>query len=176
MADRLRPALGPLVLLAALILAGCGGTSTPRSHPASSASAADALAAKARFIVQAQSVCRSLSAQEQPLKARQETLKQLPSGVAGQEFVALVRRLIVLSGAADGKLRALARPPGDAQNIERLLRSFSQQLNDVTAVADAAAKQESSVGEAAVQALRRSIAQNIALAQRYGMKSCVSAE
>lgn len=176
MADRLRPALGPLVLLAALILAGCGGTSTPSSHPASSASAADALAAKARFIAQAQSVCRSLSAQEQPLKARQETLKRLPSAVADKEFVALVHRLIVLSRAADGKLQALARPAGDAHNIERLLTSFSGQLTDVTDVADAAAKQEGSVGEAAVLALRRSIAQNIALAEKYGMKACVSAE
>ncbi|MCW3020282.1 MAG: hypothetical protein JWN10_2590 [Solirubrobacterales bacterium] len=176
MADRLRRALGPLVVLAALTLTACGATSTPSSQAPSPAAATGARAAKARFIAQAQSVCRTLSAQEQPLKARQESLKRLPSAVADKEFVALVRQLAALSRAADGKLRTLARPAGDAQNIERLLTSFSQQLTDVADVANAAAKQESSVGEAAVMALRRSIAQSISHADRYGMKACVSAE
>jgi len=176
MADRLRPALGPLVGLLSVILAACGGTSTQSSHAGSSVSAANALETKASFIAQAQSVCRTLSVQEQPLKARQESLKRLPSAVAEKEFVTLVRQLVVLSRAADGRLRALPRPPGDAQNIERLLTSFSQQLIDVTDVANAATKQESSVGEAAVLELRRSIAQNIALAEKYGMKACISAE
>jgi hypothetical protein len=176
MADRLRPAPGLLVGLAVLILAGCGATSTQRTDGRSSAAAANTLAAKASFIAQAQTVCRTLSRQEQPLKARQESLKRLPSAVAGKEFVALVHQLVALSRSADDRLRALPRPAGDAKNIERLLTSFSQQLVDVTDVANAATKQESSVGEAAVVELRRSIAQDSSLADRYGMKACISAE
>lgn len=176
MPDRPRPAVGLLVGLAVALLAGCGGSSAPRDTPSGESPSA-ANAARASFVAHAEAICRTLGAQEQPLKARQETLKRLPSAaVADTEFVALVRQLVVLSRTADGKLRALARPAGDAQNIERLLTSFSQQLTEVTDVANAAAKQESAVGEAAVLELRRSIAQNIALAERYGMKACVSSE
>ncbi len=175
MPDRPRPALGLLVGLAVALLAGCGGSSAPRDT-SSAESPSQASAARASFVAHAQTICQTLSAQEQPLKARQESLKRLPSAVADTEFVALVRQLAALSRTADGKLHALARPTGDARNIERLLTSFSQQLTEVTDVADAAAKQESSVGEAAVLELRRSIAQNIALADRYGMKACLSSE
>jgi hypothetical protein len=176
MPDRPRPVLGLLVALAVALLAGCGGSSAPRDT-SSGESPSAARAARASFVAHAEAICRTLSAQEQPLKARQESLKRLPSAaVADTEFVALVRQLVALSRTADGKLRALARPAGDAQNIGRLLTSFSQQLTEVTDVANAAAKQESAVGEAAVLELRRSIAQNIALAGRYGMKACLSSE
>ena len=174
MPDRPRPALGLLVGLAVALLAGCGGGSATRAT-SSAESPSAASAARASFVAHAEAICRTLSAQEQPLKARQESLKRLPSAAAADtEFVALVRQLVVLSRTADGKLQALARPAVDAQNIERLLTSFSQQLTEVTDVANAAAKQESAVGEAAVLALQRSIAQNIALAERYGMKACLS--
>ena len=118
----------------------------------------------------------ALNAQEQPLKARQESLSKLPSTVADKEFVALVHQLVVLSRTAEAKLAALPRPAGAGQDIEQLLTSFSQQLTDATEVASAAGKEESDLGEAAVLALKRSIAQNVALAQRYGMKACLSAE
>lgn len=175
MPARQRPALGLVVGVALVLLAGCGSSSAPHDTPAGT-SASDASASKASFVAHAQEVCRRLSTQEQPLKARQESLSRLPSAVADKEFVALVRQLVVLSRTAEGELRALPRPAGDAHDIERVLTSFSQQLTDVTAVASAAGKEESDIGEAAVLALKRSIAQNIALAQRYGMKACLSAE
>lgn len=175
MPARPRPALGLVVGVALALLAGCGGSSAAHDTPAAT-SASDASAAKASFVAHAQEVCRTLDTQEQPLKVRQQSLSRLPSAVADKEFVALVNRLVVLSRTAEGKLRALPRPGGDAHDIERVLASFSQQLTDVTEVASAAGKEESDLGEAAVLALKRSIAQNVALAQRYGMKACLSAE
>jgi hypothetical protein len=174
MPDRPRPALGLVVGFALALLAGCGSSSKPPDT--SAASASDASAAKASFVAHAQEVCRTLNAQERPLKARQESLKRLPSAVADKEFIALVHELVALSRTAEGKLRALPPPAGDAHDIEQVLTSFSQQLADVTEVASAAAKEESDVGEAAVLALRRSIAHNVALAQRYGMKACLNGE
>lgn len=175
MRARPRPALGLLVGVALALLAGCGGSSTPQSTHAGT-STTDASVAKASFVAQAQQVCHALNTQEQPLKVRQESLSKLPSTVADKEFVALVHQLVVLSRTAEAKLRALPRPAGAGQDIERLLTSFSQQLTDATEVASAAGKEESDLGEAAVLALKRSIAQNVALAQRYGMKACLSAE
>jgi hypothetical protein len=176
MADRLRPALGLIVGLAALTLAGCGASSSPPSQHGGSASASSALTAKARFVAQAQAVCRALSRQEQPLRARQESLKRVPSATSAQDFVALVRQVGVLSRAADRKLRALSRPPGDARNIETLLSGFSAELADVSQLATAAAKQESVPGETAVLALRRTVAHDGALANEYGMKVCFNSE
>lgn len=175
MPDRPRPALGLVVGLALLLLAGCGSSSTPQDT-STGASTSGASASKASFVAHAQEVCRTLNAQEQPLKVRQESLKRLSSTAADKEFIALVHELVALSRTAETKLRALPPPAGDARDLEAVLASFSQQLADVTEVASAAAKEESDVGEAAVLALRRSIAHNIALAQRYGMKDCLSAE
>jgi hypothetical protein len=168
-------ALGLLVGVALVLLAGCGGSSASHNAPAGT-SASDASAAKASFVAHAQELCRTLDAQEQPLKVRQESLSHLPSTVADKEFVALVDQLVALSRTAESKLRALPRPAGDTRDIEALLTSFSQQLTDATEVASAAGKEESDLGEAAVLALKRSIAKNVALAQRYGMKGCLSTE
>jgi hypothetical protein len=175
MLARPRPALGLLACVALALLAGCGSSATTRDTP-TGASTSDASATRASFVAQAQAVCRTLNAQEQPLKVRQESLSRLPSTVAGKEFVALVRQLVALSHTAEAKIGALPRPAGDGRDIERLLTSFSQQLTDAAEVASAAGKEESDLGEAAVLSLKRSIAQNVALAQRYGMKACLSAE
>lgn len=174
--DRPRPALGLAVGLVALSLSGCGGSGTPAGNAGTSASATGAPTTKARFVAQAEAVCRTLSAQEQPLKARQETLKGLPVATADKDFVALAQQVVTLSTAAERKLAALPRPPGDAQAIERLLASFSVETTDATAIANAAAKQENAIGEAAERALRKSIAADSALANAYGMEACIGSE
>jgi hypothetical protein len=171
MPDRPRPALGLAVGLAALLLSGCGGSGTRTG-----AAGASAATTKARFVAQAEAVCRALSAQEQPLKARQESLKGLPVAEADKAFVSLARRVVSLSRAAEGKLQALPRPPDDAQAIEKLLTSFSEETADANDIANAAASRESTLGEGAEQALRRSIAANSALADAYGMKACIGSE
>jgi hypothetical protein len=168
MLARLRPALGLAGGLVVLLLAGCGASG--------SASTAGASAAKARFVADAQSVCRTLKAQEQPLKARQESLKGQPTAVADKAFVSVARQVAALSRAADGKLQALPRPAADAHAIAGLLTSFSQEIADVSDVANAVAENQPAIGESADAALRKSIAQNSALADAYGMNACVGSE
>ncbi len=174
MSDRLRPALGLAVGLAVLALAGCGGSgasSTPSYRSTSSA-----LAAKARFVARAQAVCRGLRTQEQPLRARQESLKGQPTAVADKSFVTIARDVVTLSRAAYEKLRALPRPPTDAHAIAQLLASFSQELGDVTDVANAVADERAAAGERADEALRKSAAQSSAPADAYGMNDCIGTE
>jgi hypothetical protein len=168
MLARLRPALGLAGGLVLVLLAGCGASG--------SASTAGALAAKARFVADAQSVCRTLKAQEQPLKARQESLKGQPTAVADKAFVSVARQVAALSRAADAKLQALPRPTADAHAIAGLLTSFSQEIADVTNVANAVAENQPAVGESADAALRKSIAQNSALADAYGLNACFGSE
>jgi len=177
MPERLRPALGLAVGLCTLLLSGCGGggagsATVPAGGSASTATAA----ARAAFVARAEAVCRVLSTQEQPLKARQESLKGLQTASAERAFVSLVRQLASFSRAAEGKLQAIPRPSADARAIEGLLASFSGEITDVADIATAAANQEGTIGEGAEQTLRKSIAKNSALAARYGMKECVGAE
>jgi hypothetical protein len=178
MPDRLRPAHGLAVGLAVLLLSGCGtaGTRTATAHERVSASTHRTAATKARYIAQAEAVCRALSTQEKSLKARQESLKGLPSASADKAFVSLARHVVALSRAAEGKLHALPPPPADVRAIDVLLTSFSEEIADATDIANAAANQESTIGEAAEGALKKSIADNTSLASAYGMKDCIGSE
>jgi hypothetical protein len=182
MGAQLRRALGLAIALPVLALAGCGsgGTSTttastsaPTSVPTSTQ---QATTTKPSFIARAEGICRALSAHEAPLKARQESLKGLPTSTADKDFVSLVRQVVSLSRATVGRLRALPQPPADAAAIDRLLMGLSEETTDAADIAVAAVAQESNSGEAAEDALRRSIADNRRLAAQYGMRDCFGSE
>jgi hypothetical protein len=161
------------LLLIAVLCSSCGSSS--KASTGTGASSAEA-SAKADFVTQAQRICSTLSTQEKPLKARQEALKGLSAAAAAQAFVALVRQLVAFSHAASAKLRLIPEPPGNAGAIHQLLSAFSQETSAATALATAAAKQESNTGETVQDALRSSIAHNRAAARQYGMSQCIGAE
>lgn len=163
----------PAVLLV-LVCAGCGSSSTPTT--AGNGSSTAGTATKAQFIAQAERICATLSSEEKPLRARQETLKGLPVATADKEFVSLVHQLVAFSRTAATKLTLLSQPPQDAQSIKKLLTSFSVESTDATDIASAASRQESNTGEADEQALRKSIANSRTLAAEYGMKDCIGGE
>jgi len=163
----------PAILLA-LACAGCGSSSTPST--AGSANAAAGAVTKAQFIAHAESICAKLNSQEKPLRARQEALKGLPVETADEDFVALVHQLVAFSRAATSKLTLLPQPAQDTQAIAKLLATLSAETSEANDIASAASRQESSTGEADEQALRKSIANNRALAAQYGMKDCIGAE
>ena len=169
MPNRSRPALGLAMVLATALLGGCGSSSKPPASteaPAGSASGPT----KAQFVAQAEVICRKLSAQEKPLEASQASLTG--GGSAGTTFASLAHQVVVLSQAAETKLQALQRPPADAAAIGTLLTSFTDDVADASALAQAAVKEESSAGEAAEGALRKSIAAHSQLAGEYGMQLC----
>jgi TolA-binding protein len=173
MPDRFRAALGVATALAALLLSACGTTSTPTATVSTSS---PKTGTKSQFIAQAEAICRTLSAHEKPLRARQESLKGLPSAVADRTFVSLARQVVALSRAADRKLVVLPRPTGDRQALEKLLTSYSAEAAAAATIADAAANEEGTVGEDAEAALKRSIAANSPLADAFGMKDCFGSE
>jgi hypothetical protein len=163
----------PTVMLA-LVCAGCGSSNT--ASTAGSASTAVGAVTKAQFIAHAESICAKLSSQEKPLRTRQEALKGLPVDVADTDFVALVHQLVAFSKTAASELALLPQPTHDTQAIAKLLAIFSAETTEATDIASAASRQESSTGEADEQALRKSIANNRALAAQYGMEDCIGAE
>ena len=170
MANPISRAVGLAMTLAALLSAGCGGTNTtPTTAPASTG----ATTTKAHYIALAEEICATLVARERPLRVRQESLRSLSGAAAGQTFVALAQQVVALSRAASAKLAAIPPPAADRAAVEKLLSSFAAEITDATAIADAAAKQESTPGEDAETALRRSIAANAALADELGMRGCI---
>ena len=177
MRDPLRAVLGLAAVLAALVCAGCGSSSTSGTNAHTSGSAStSSTATKAQFVAQAEAVCRTLSAQERPLKTRQESLKGLSPDLADTAFVAIVEKVIAYSQAASGKLAAIPRPAADGQAVEKLLSSFSEETAEAKAIGQAARKQESGAGEDAQDALRKTIDANLPQAAAYGMKDCIAAE
>jgi hypothetical protein len=178
MPARLRPALGLAAGLASVLLSGCGssGTPTTSAHAGESVSVTGTQSTKAHFVAQAEAACRTLTAQEQPLKARQNSLKGLSAEASDKVFVSIAREVVTFSRSADEKLRALPRPPADAHAIEGLLASFAQEITDTSDIAAAAANQNGTIGEDAEDALKKSIAANSTLAASYGMKDCIGGE
>jgi hypothetical protein len=168
MPNRSRPALGFAIVLSTALLCGCGssGKQTVTTAPAPSAGGPT----KAQFVAQAEAICRGLSNQEKPLEASQASLSG--GGSAATTFASLAHQVVVLSKAAETKLQALPRPAADATAIGTLLTSFTDDVADASALAQAAVKEESSAGEAAENSLRRSIAAHSQLAGEYGMKLC----
>lgn len=75
-------------------------------------------------MARAERVCATASAEQAPLKARQEAAKGLAAGPARTLFVALAHQLVTISRAAEAKLAALPRPARDASRIATLLSIF----------------------------------------------------
>jgi hypothetical protein len=167
MADRPRLAFG-LVIALALGVSGCGSTTAKTTSTAGSS----ASSTPAQFIAQASRICQGVSAQEQPLKTREESLKNLPVAQADKAFVSLARQAASIAQSADEQLRALPRPSADAQAISQLVQAYSEEAADANDIANAAVHQESGLGESASRALARSTARNSASAQKLGMGAC----
>lgn len=178
MASRPMTVLGLAVTLVSLGMMGCGGTSTQTgaSGAATSATSGKPAPSKAQFVAQTEEICRTLSSREKPLKARQEALKGLPTAEYDKDFVAVANQVVTLSRTAAEKLKALPRPSGDGASIEKALATYSEEIADVANISYAVANQESSAGEAAVAALKRSIAANQGLAESFGLKDCTGSE
>jgi hypothetical protein len=178
MPDRLRPTLGLVAGVATVLISGCGSGGAPSTGAGAGASPSTAgtRSTTTHFIAQAEAICQTLNAHEQPLKARQESLKGLPAEASDKGFVSIARQVVTLSRAADEKLRALPRPPADARAIEGLLASFAQEITDTSDIADAAANQDGTIAEEAEDALKRSIAANSTPATAYGMRDCIGGE
>ena len=174
MPTRSRPAFGLAMVLAAALLSSCGSSNNSTStSTGATAPATGTAATKAGFVAQAETICRQLGKEEKPLEASQASLTG--GGSASNTFASLAHQVVALSRAAETKLKAIPRPPADAAAIGTLLASFTQEVTDANTLALAAVKQESTVGEAAEGALRRSIAAHSRLAAEYGTTLCTGA-
>jgi len=157
--------------LAALALAGCGGSSTHTTTAGPGAAAAER-----QFIAAAKAICAQAGEQQKPLKARKEALRGEPTAQATPAFASLADRAAAIARRADARLAALPRPPADAQTIAQLVHAYALEATDAGEIASAVADKDGNLGEAASEALARLVRQNQAAAERLGMGSCFALE
>jgi len=173
-----RTGIGALAL--AVALAGCGsgaaaggGSSVPAA-PTPGTAAPAGPATRTQFISRADAICTALAAQQAPLQQRSLGLsRESPS--ARKQLAALSAQTVKLALAADAKLAALPRPPGEAGTIENLLSGYDQEARDVSELTQGLKDNESSLEETAVGSLNRAATHDRSLARQLGLSACSSA-
>jgi len=148
-----------VLLVSALLVAGCGGgsdsgsgssqtatraTSAPPTTAAPTGGApAPAPAAKKRFIKQADRVCHAARAKLVPLrtKALKAGLSNDPA-VVFKQYAALTSQAATVYGQTVGQIRALDVPPADQSEIDRLTALLAQTAGIERQISSAAAAQD----------------------------------
>jgi hypothetical protein len=157
-----------VVIVAALLAAGCGKTSVSTSTAtAPAATPAVGGPAQAHFIARAEKICARLKSQERRLSA---------GALKGPRAASLLRRNIVFARAADAKLEALTRPTADAASIEQLLTGFNEEVTAAGNFADALANKGTGGQAAALSVLGKLVTSNRAAAASLGLKACAASE
>ncbi len=126
----------------------------------------------AEFVTHADAICRSLKAQEAPVKERFDALASGTGSQQESEGAPLIREVVALARAADGKIAALPEPPADTTTIAKLLTGISEEATDLNNVAEGFAAHERSAWEAAKLALQEVEAYDHGLAQGIGLGAC----
>jgi hypothetical protein len=164
-----------LMAFVAMAAAGCGSPGTPSAgvHAGTSAGTPTPGATTAHFIAAADTICRALHSQQLPLNARVQALTQ-DTAAARVQLQALLRQSVTFARAADAKLQALPRPPGDATAIDKLLTGYDQEAAEVASLADSLTKEEPEKQRFASGSLERTTASDRKLAQSLGMKACAA--
>jgi hypothetical protein len=163
-----------VVTFAVMTAAGCGSTSAPSVsvHARTAAGTSTSDVATAHFIAAADGICKALHSQQQPLNARVQALTQ-ETAAARIQLQALLTRSVVYVRAADAKLQALPRPPGEATAIEKLLTGYDREAAEVTSFAS---KLEPERQRFASGSLERTTESDRKLAEGLGMKVCAASE
>jgi hypothetical protein len=156
-----------LALGAVLVTGGCGGAKRQAS-------------AKARYVAQAEQICRGAQAQTSPL------ISQLSSAAVAyaqggltparaRQLAPAAGRLQSTAAALLARLRALPPPPGDASRISRFLTPTAELVRSISAASGALTLGDTA---AAVNALQQALASGQsaqAAATAYGLRQCAAA-
>ena len=166
-----------VVTFAAMTAAGCGSTSAPSVsvHAGTAAGTSTSGAATAHFIAAADEICQALHSQQEPLNARVQALTQ-DTTAAKAQLQALLRQSVTFVRAADAKLQALPRPPGEATTIEELLTGYDHEAAEVSSFASSLSKLEPERQRFASGSLERTTESDRKLAEGLGMKVCAASE
>jgi hypothetical protein len=165
-----------LMSLAATAVIGCGSTGAHSAGApvATSVATAPSGAAGAYFIAAADRICRTLRSQQSPLNARSHALTR-EDPETRRALLALLRQSVAFARAADARLQALQQPRNAAATIDRLLRGYDHEAEEVTSYAEALSKKEPEKQRFAAGSLERTTAADGVLARSLGLMACAAA-
>jgi hypothetical protein len=159
------------VVVAAVALAACGGGSGSTSTTKSTASGPT----KARFIAQADAICKTTEAKLAPL------IRELASGAAkllagtssatGQ-LAAPLTKAHTVAAAGLAEIQALAQPAGDHKPIEKFLSPLRQIVGSLATAAGGLSKGQSTEALALLEQDQAPAQAVAGAATAYGLRGC----
>jgi hypothetical protein len=171
-------ALSAVVMIFAVTVAvGCGSSrpSSVSAHAGALTGTTSSRTTRAHFVAAADEICQTLHSRQRPLEARVHTLTEDTPGTR-KLLEVLLRQSVTFARAADARLQALPRPPGDATAIGKLVTGYVHEAAEVTSYTEALSKQEPEKQSFASGSLERTTASDRALAEGLGMTVCAASE
>jgi hypothetical protein len=169
-----------LMVLASVLVAGCGGSSSPgRSTPASTAapSPASALPTRAQFIAQADRICRGsaglLNAQQHAIDVALQNAQTADTPANRAALASALRHDEALVTPQIDRLRVLA-PVADRVVVDTFLAAVASQVRLIEQFAVAVERQDRPALPLISQQLTQGKATATGLAQAYGLRVCGS--
>jgi len=165
--------------VAALLAMGCGKTgattvTTSRTVAADAPStrAAPPAPTRAKFIAQADSVCKAAGAATERFRRMLLQVQHESKAPAGESLPPILRRLIASERASVAKLQSLPEPAGDTATIVSWLAAVSEAIVDQGNLTEALAKGDATGLRAASRAANDAKARARDSAKGYGFRIC----
>ncbi len=156
-----------VILLVAVLLAGCGGSSGSSGSKTTGASSTPASSDRSTYIAQADALCKSAN-------ARQQALRKRAKGLTVVKLVPILKQQAGIAASLSTDLGKLTPPVGDAATVGRFVKAVDQLAVYSKAVANSIAANHAFAAKALAGKLSLARQQETLLGQGYGYKTCAS--
>ncbi len=158
-------------LLAAVLLAGCGGSSAPTAtvptNSTTTGGATSRASDRAAYIAQADALCKTAN-------TRQEALRKKATGLAVTKLPPILRQQAAIASGLSTSLGRLTPPTGDRAAVGRFVKAVHQLAVYSLAVANSIAANHAYAARSLAAKLQLARQQETLLGQGYGYKTCSS--
>jgi hypothetical protein len=155
-------AFGVIALLTCLSLVSCGKAGAP-AHAAGSTTTT-----LAQFDALANEICRTMTREQEAIERR--------SRDPGETGEAVWHELVAASRSADNEVRALPKPPAQANVLDHLVVAYFQEAQDEEEIASAYRTNEADRIQAAFATFLSLARRDADVARSLGMIACAKAE
>jgi len=159
--------------IAALGVAGCGGSSSPSTQATSTPAAAPT---KAAFILQADAICKAHKTQEAPLESQLGALSNESDATAESTGPPLMNKLATMAQSDLAQLQALPEPTGDQAVLTSAWNAQAKTIADLQNAAAALGNADLQGFQSDIAAGNTASAAASGIAQGYGFKVCGSSQ
>lgn len=173
--------LVPLVVVALVVLAGCGSSSPSGSSATDAAAGGGGSLTKAEFVVKADALCEASKVKQEPLRkkleevtlrAREEEQGEGITDGTRRELAQTLGQIVAMAEASQSEVRALGVPKGDAGQLEAIFQKTDAAFEASLAYGAALESHEDANAQAIAEKANAITRETAALAGQYGFKVC----